>query len=257
LFKVVDTHVHIHMSQFDVDRDLIIQDFEKENIEFIVEVGVDLKSSKKALKLAYDNEKIFAAIGIHPHDVKDASTDALEELEKMTKLDKVVAIGEIGLDYYRDLSPRDLQKRYFIDQIEIAKWIGKPIIVHVRDAYDDALKILEEHAKGLKVVIHSFSGDLNEAHKATSLGFMLGISGPVTFKNAIKLREIIKEIPLNYLLSETDCPYLTPEPFRGKRNEPKYVKYIVKKIAQIKEKDIELTANALLRNAKEFFNIRG
>lgn len=256
MFKVVDTHAHLHMSQFDMDRDLIIQDFEKEGIEFIVEVGVDLKSSKKALGLAYDNQKIFAAVGIHPHDVKDASIDALEKIEEMTRLDKVVAIGEIGLDYYRDLSPRDLQKKYFIAQIEIAKRVKKPIVVHVRDAYNDALKILENHAKDLKVVIHSFSGSIDEARKAISLGFMLGIGGPITFKNVFKLREIVREIPLNHLLSETDCPYLTPEPFRGKRNEPKYVRYVVKEISQVKNQNVETVAEILLTNSRKFFKVK-
>jgi len=256
LIEIVDTHAHIHMSQFKMDRDSIIENFEKEGIAFIVEVGVDLKSSKKAIKLAYDNQKIFSAVGIHPHDVKDIKSEVLEELEKLAKLSRVVAIGEIGLDYYRNLSPRELQKRYFIEQIKIAKKLDKPIIVHIRDAYDDALDILKEHAKELRVVIHSFSGDINDARVALSLGFFLGIGGPVTFKNAHKLREIVKEIPLDFILSETDCPYLTPEPFRGRRNEPKYVRYVIEKIAQIKGLDIELVANQILENSKKFFNIK-
>ena len=227
MIEIVDTHAHIHMPQFEMDRDSIIENFEKEGIAFIVEVGVDLKSSKKAIKLAYDNQKIFSAVGIHPHDVKDIKSEVLEELEKLAKLSRVVAIGEIGLDYYRNLSPRELQKKYFIEQIKIAKKLDKPIIVHIRDAYDDALDILKEHAKELRVVIHSFSGDINDARVALSLGFFLGIGGPVTFKNAHKLREIVKEIPLDFILSETDCPYLTPEPFRGRRNEPKYVRYVI------------------------------
>ena len=256
MIEIVDTHAHIHMPQFKMDRDSIIEDFKKEGIAFIVEVGVDLKSSKKAIKLAYDNQKIFSAVGIHPHDVKDIKSEVLEELEKLAKLSRVVAIGEIGLDYYRNLSPRESQKRYFIEQIKIAKKLDKPIIVHIRDAYDDALDILKEHAKELRVVIHSFSGDINDARVALSLGFFFGIGGPVTFKNAHKLREIVKEIPLNYILSETDCPYLTPEPFRGKRNEPKYVRYVVEKIAEIKDQDIEVVANKILENSRKFFNIK-
>jgi len=256
LIEIVDTHAHIHMPQFEMDRDSIIGSFEKEGIAFIIEVGVDLKSSKRAIKLAYDNQKIFSAVGIHPHDVKDIKSEVLEELEKLAKLSRVVAIGEIGLDYYRNLSPRELQKRYFIEQIKIAKKLDKPIIVHIRDAYDDALDILKEHAKELRVVIHSFSGDINDARVALSLGFFLGIGGPVTFKNAHKLREIVKEIPLDFILSETDCPYLTPEPFRGRRNEPKYVRYVIEKIAQIKGLDIELVANQILENSKKFFNIK-
>jgi TatD DNase family protein len=256
MFKVVDTHAHIHMPQFEVDRDLIIQNFEKDDIEFIVEIGVDLESSRKAVKLSYDNHRIFSAVGVHPHDVKEINEDTLEEIENLARFSKVVAIGEIGLDYYRNLSPRELQVKYFIEQIKLAKKLDKPLIVHIRDAYDEALKILKEHARGMKVVIHSFSGSMDDVQTAISLGFYIGISGPVTFKKADTLRENVKMIPLNRILSETDCPYLTPEPFRGKRNEPKYVKYIVEKIAQIKEKNVELVANQILENSREFFNIK-
>lgn len=256
MLKVVDTHAHIHMPQFEGDRDLIIQNLEKDDIEFIVEVGVDLESSKKAVRLSYDNHGIFSAVGIHPHDVKGIEEDTLEEIENLAGFSKVVAIGEVGLDYYRNLSPKELQVKYFIEQIELAKRLDKPLIVHIRNAYDKALKILKEHAREMKVVIHSFSGSLEDIKTALSLGFYIGISGPVTFKNANTLRENVKIIPLNRILSETDCPYLTPEPFRGKRNEPKYVKYVVEKIAQIKEKNVELVADQLLENAKEFFNIR-
>ena len=253
---VVDTHTHIHMKNFDRDRKEIISRFEEDGILFIVEIGVDMVSSSKVLKLAKENERIFAAVGVHPHDVKMLKDGDLEELERLGKDGKVVAIGEIGLDFYRNLSPRDLQERYFMDQIDVARKLKKPIIVHVRDAYEDALRILKNHAYPDVVgVVHSFSGTYEDAKKIVDMGFKIGIGGPVTFKNNERLREVVRRIDLKDILSETDCPYLTPHPFRGKRNEPKYVRFVVEKIALLKGMPVHKVSERLIENAVELFKI--
>ncbi|RKX51685.1 MAG: TatD family deoxyribonuclease [Thermotoga sp.] len=256
--EFVDTHAHLHMRQFDQDREDVIANFERDHIRFVVEVGVDIESSLRVLKLSEKNERIFSAVGVHPHDVKILKDEDLEKLEELGRNEKVVAIGEIGLDFYRNLSPRDLQEEYFVKQIEIAKKLGKPIIVHVRDAYEEAVRILRNHAHPNVIgVVHSFSGDYKDAKRIVEMGFKLGIGGPVTFKNNEKLREIVRKIDLKYILSETDCPYLTPHPFRGKRNEPRFVRYVVEKIALLKGKPVLKVAEILMENAIELFGLDG
>ncbi len=250
---MVDTHAHITSKEFDKDREKLISGFEAEGMGFIVEVGVDPDSSLEAIELAEKNEKIYASVGVHPHDVKSVNEGWTDELVKLSKKSKVVAIGEIGLDYYRDLSPRPLQRKFFDAQLSVAEKLGVPVILHVRDAYEDAMDIVKNH--DISGVFHSFAGSKGYMKKALDRGLCLGVGGMATFKKNSELRESISFAPINMILTETDCPYLAPQPVRGKRNRPGYVKYVLEMLADLfgmKFEDIERTTEL---NAYDFFGI--
>ncbi len=251
-----DSHAHLDDRKFNEDREEIIKRAREEGIDLIVNPGDDMYSSRKAMDLAKKYDFIYAAIGYHPHNAKDVKKDSYPQLEEMAKDPKVVAIGEIGLDYYRDHSPRDIQRKVFIDQIQLAGRLDLPIIVHDREAHGDIYDILHSHYNGKSGgVLHSYSGSVEMAYKFIELGLYISISGPITFKNARKNVEVVKEIPLDHLLIETDSPYLTPEPFRGKRNHPSLVKYVAEKIAHIKDLSVEEVARITTENGKELFRI--
>lgn len=250
---MVDTHVHITASEFDKDRNEIIESFDSDGIEFVVEVGADPESSFESVELAGKNAKIYAAVGVHPHGAKRVGKSWIDELDRLAGKPKVVAVGEIGLDYYRDLSPRPLQRKLFEEQLSVAKKHDLPVIFHVRDAYDDAIDILKSH--DVSGVFHSFAGSKEDLKKALDLGFYVGVGGIATFKRNSELRESISFAPINMILTETDCPDLAPQPVRGKRNQPGYVRYVVGMLADLfgmKSRDIERTT-AL--NAYDFFGI--
>lgn len=251
-----DTHAHLNDEQFDIDRDDIIAKIKKDNISFVVNPGADMKSSISSIELANKYDFIYAAVGVHPHDVKDMTNDDITKLKELAKDKKVVAIGEIGLDYYYDNSKREDQKKWFIEQIKLANELKLPIIIHDRDAHEDCFNIIKEYKSDeIGCVLHSFSGSVELAKEYVKLGCMLSISGPVTFKNNKKTPKVVKEIPLKHLMIETDSPYLTPHPYRGKRNDPSYVCLIAQKIADEKEISYEEVCKATLENAKTFFNI--
>ncbi|TYB90901.1 MAG: TatD family deoxyribonuclease [Kosmotoga sp.] len=253
--NVCDTHAHINFSHFDKDREEILRDID-ERFDFVVEVGIDIDASADANKLAEKNRKVYSSIGIHPHDVSSAGKNYREELEELSKHKKVVAIGEIGLDYYRDISPRRTQRIMFAEQLEFSMEKKLPVIIHVRDAYDDALEILESFAGNINGVVHAFSGDKYSAEKIVSMGFKIGIGGPVTYKKNNELREAVKSTDIKFLLPETDCPFLPPQPFRGKRNQPVYIEHIIRKIAEIKEIDVTECSKKLCDNGRELFGIK-
>jgi TatD DNase family protein len=251
-----DSHTHLDAKQFDHDRELVIKRAKLNDVSLLMNPGADLKSSYDAVKLAETYEFIYAAVGIHPHDVMTMDEDMLSLLKALAKRDKVKAIGEIGLDYYRDLSPRDLQQKWFIAQLEMAKDLKMPVIIHDRDANDDVLRILKTQRQfETGVLMHCYSGSQELARQYIELGAYLSIAGPVTYKNARKLIDVASYVPLDRLMIETDAPYLTPEPHRGKRNEPMHVKHTCQRIAQIKGVEFEALAAATMENAKAFFNI--
>ena len=251
-----DSHSHIDASQFDHDRDLVIRRAELNDISYILNPGADFESSLKAVELAEKYDFIFAAVGVHPHDAETMDEQMLQLLELMAKKEVVKAIGEIGLDYYRDLSPREVQKKWFVEQIRMAKRLGLPVIIHDRDANDDVLRILkEEHAFETGVLMHCFSGSRELASQYIKLGAYISIAGPITYKNARKTIEVVDVVPLDRLMIETDAPYLTPEPYRGKRNEPMFVKHTCQKMAMLKGISYEEMAKITLDNAKTFFKI--
>jgi TatD DNase family protein len=213
--------------------------------------------------LAESHDTIYATVGVHPHNAKTVDGATLATLRELAQRPKVVAIGEIGLDFYRDLSPRNVQRRAFQAQLGWAAKIGKPVVIHDRDAHDEILEILTDWANGPAPVpldgrlgvLHTFSGDLAMAEKAIDLGFYISISGPVTYSNARQLPDIVRALPLDRLLVETDCPYLAPHPYRGKRNEPAHVQWVAKRIAELKNQSFEDVAAATTANAQRLFDL--
>lgn len=251
-----DTHAHLDDSSYNGDREEMLQRAQDSRISYIINVGYNLLSSRRSLDLAAKHDFIYAAVGVHPHDAAEAAENYLEEIQAMASHPKVVAIGEMGLDYYRNLSPKEIQQRVFREQIRLAAELEKPIIVHDREAHGDVMAILKDEAVGpAKGVLHCFSGSMEMAWECLKMGFYLSIAGPVTFKNANKLLDVAANISLDRLLIETDAPYLTPEPHRGKRNESAYVAYAGQRIAEIRGIPVEELAAATTENAKRLFKI--
>lgn len=260
---LIDTHAHLDLAQFDADRQAVLARASAAGVATMVTVGVDLASSRRAVALAAENEAIVAAVGVHPHDASTLTGDTLAALRRLSERPRVVAVGEIGLDYYRDRSPRDVQRRAFQAQLAWAARLGKPVIIHDRDAHDDVLGMLQDWARGLAGgalagrpgVLHTFSGDLAMAEKAISLGFYLGLSGPVTYQNARQLPRIVQAVPLDRIVVETDCPFLPPHPHRGKRNEPSYVRLVAERVAELKGISFDELAAATTANARWLFQL--
>lgn len=253
---LIDSHAHLDDDRFDEDRDELIQSLNKNGIELVLNPGADLLTSKNAVDLSEKYSCIYAAVGCHPHDSKEMTSDTIDIFRELSKKKKVLAIGEIGLDYYYDNTDRITQRKWFREQIKLAKELDMPYIVHDRDAHEDVLKIMkEEHYSGARGILHCFSSSVEMAREFIRLGFMISIGGPVTFKKAKTPKMVAFEIPLEHLLIETDSPYLTPEPFRGKRNEPSYVKYVAEEIARIKNIPVNVVANKTNKNFKELFNL--
>lgn len=251
-----DSHAHLDDSQFYGDRDKLISGFANKGIGCIVNPGADMASSHSAIELAERYPHIYAAIGVHPHDADSIGDGYIYELENMAGHEKVVAIGEIGLDYYYDNSQRDIQKIRFVQQIELAGRVGLPIIVHNRDAHADTLDIIRENIDKIPGgVMHCFSGSVELMREFVDMGFYISLGGPVTFKNAKRPIDVAREVPLERLLIETDCPYLTPHPFRGRRNDPGYVPLVAQKIAQIRGIGAKEVADTTFQNALVLFNI--
>lgn len=250
--KLIDSHAHLDNEKFDEDR-LEVLDRIEEELDFVVNIGYDLKSSRKSVEYADKYPYIYATVGIHPTEIKGYSKDWEEELEKLAKNEKVLAIGEIGLDYYWMTEPKDVQKDIFKRQLELAKRVKKPVVIHSRDAMKDTLDILKEFPD-VKGVFHCYPGSIESAREIIS-NYYLGIGGVLTFKNAEKLVEVVKEIPLEKIVIETDCPYMAPVPMRGKRNEPVYVKYVAEKIAEIKGIGIAEVIKVTNENTRKAYNM--
>ncbi len=255
---LIDTHAHLDFSEFDADRQEVLARAQETGVEIIVNAGAGLEASQAGVALAECYSQVYAAVGIHPHEAKTLNDGVLAELRALAQHPKVVAIGEIGLDYYRDLSPRPVQRQAFQQQLTLAREAGKPIIVHDREAHQDVMDILRQWVQeGHQPVgvMHCFSGDLAMARRAIEMGFYISIAGPVTFTNARRLPELVRALPLERLVIETDCPYLTPHPHRGKRNEPAYVRLVAEAIAQIKGIPLEQVARTTTANAQALFGL--
>ncbi|GAB6086085.1 TatD family hydrolase [Alkaliphilus crotonatoxidans] len=252
-----DSHAHIDDSRFDQDREELIARAKEAGVSYILNPGADLATSVKAVNLAEKYEMVYSAVGVHPHDVKEMDEDTLEVLRSLCQKEKVVAIGEIGLDYYYDHSPRDVQRRWFERQIQLAQAVKLPIIIHDRDAHQEVFDLLSKYNAGaLGCVMHCYSGSVELAREYIKKGIYISLAGPVTFKNAKKTHQVAKEIPLEWLLVETDSPYLAPVPFRGKRNEPAYVRQVAETIAAAKGISLEEVAKQTTLNAKKLFGIK-
>jgi TatD DNase family protein len=272
---LIDSHAHLDFPQFDDDRETVIERAREAGLVAIVDVGTSLASSRAAVALAERHGFIYAAVVVHPHDARTVTPEVLDELRALAHHPKVVAIGEIGLDYYRDLSPRPVQRRAFADQLELATEVGLPVVIHSREAHDDVMAALREWVaspsslppriggdrggaggtEGRAGVLHSYSAGPGRLEEVLELGFSIGISGPVTFPKANALRSVAAVVPLERLLVETDCPYLAPVPNRGRRNEPAYVRYVVEAVARVRGVSVETVARATGKNGRRLFGI--
>jgi TatD DNase family protein len=251
--QLVDTHAHLHCSHFDKDRERVMKQATQAGVTRMVEVGYDVGSSRAACSLAEQHEGVYAVVGLQPNHAHEAAPNWLEQIRILAEHPSVVAIGEIGLDYYRDFSPRDLQAQVFIDQLRLARERNLPVVIHTREAGEDTLQVLRTHAQGQRGIMHSFSGNWEFAKACLDVGFLLSFSGPVTFAKAKDLHTVARRVPLDSLLIETDSPYLSPHPFRGKRNEPARVRLVAEQIAELRGISLEEVAEAVWENAKRIF----
>ena len=248
-----DSHAHLDDEAFNGDREELISQLEQD-LDGIVNPGCDGVSSAAAVQLAEKYPFIYAAVGYHPENLKGIPADYLDQLAKWAQLPKVVAIGEIGLDYYwKENEPREVQKRIFLEQVDLAKQFDLPIIIHDRDAHGDMLELFQKEITGVQAVFHCFSGSLEMAKELVKRGYYFGFGGTSTYKNAQKVREVMQYIPKELLLFETDCPYLTPVPFRGKRNNPGYVEYTARNAAKVLGMEFEELAQLAAMNTKRLF----
>ncbi len=252
--RLIDSHAHLDDRAFRVDRAAVIARAFAAGIG-IITIGSDLRSSREAVRLAERHRRIWAAVGAHPHGARHVDASTLQAFGRWAKHDAVVAIGEIGLDYYRDLSPRDVQRRAFREQLDLARRLDLPICLHDRESTDDLLEILREAPGEHRGVVHSFLGGSDLARAFLDLGLHLGIGGPVTFPKNGALREAVRGVPIERLLIETDAPYLTPVPYRGRRNEPSYVVHVAGEVAKLKGVDVEDIARRTTENAVRLFGL--
>ena len=249
---IFDTHAHYDDKAFDADREELLKRLFSESVAYIVNQGTDLHLSEYSIALAERYENMYCAVGIHPENITESSFEDLEEIKRLASHPKVVAIGEIGLDYYWDI-PKEPQKELFEKQLILANELDMPVNVHDREAHGDTLAYLRKYKP--KGILHSFSGSVEMAREIVKLGMYIGIGGVVTFKNARKAVEVVQEIPLERIVLETDCPYLSPVPYRGKRNDSGMIKYVAEKIAEIKHISVEEVLAVTLENAKKVYMI--
>jgi TatD DNase family protein len=255
---LVDTHAHLDDRAFAKDLDEVLERARLAGVQAIVLPGLNLRSSREVIALAHRYPGLYAAVGVHPHDARTLTPEVLEHLAGLAADPKVVAIGEIGLDFYRNLSPREVQVRAFRDLLALAREVQKPVIVHDREAHREVLSALEAHARepGFRGgVLHAYSGDLEMAQKVVSWGYHVGLAGPVTYPNAHRLREVAAQVPLAHLVVETDCPYLPPQPYRGRRNEPAWVAEVASAVAQARRASLDAVASATGENARRLFGL--
>jgi TatD DNase family protein len=257
---LLDSHTHIDMREFDADREGVLQRARESGVVAVIDIGIDIASSEAAIALAEKHSDVFATVGIHPHDASKITDVDMHRLEALAKHPKVVAIGEIGLDFYRNRSSKESQVDSFKRQLELASKSGLPVVVHSRNAKDEVFEILKEWVAGKKIdsgpvgVLHCFSGDAELGKKYIDMGFLLSFAGPVTYPKS-SAAGVAKDIPLGKMLIETDCPFLTPQAHRGKRNEPSYVSYVASKIAEVKGVSPESVAETTSANAVRLFRL--
>ena len=252
---IFDTHAHYDDEQFNEDRVELLNSMEEQGVGTIINVSATYNSCRKVIALAKEYPFVYAAVGIHPDEVGSLNEETFAQMKELFKEEKVVAVGEIGLDYYWDNEPREVQKKWFIRQLELARELDLPVLIHSREAAADTMEIMKEYASGLRGVIHCYSYSAEMAKEYVKMGYYIGIGGVVTFKNAKKLKETVKEIPLESIVLETDCPYLAPEPFRGKRNCSLYISYVAEKIAELKGISAEEVIRQTEENAKQLYQI--
>lgn len=251
----IDTHCHLNFPDFDNDREDVLKEAEREDVVAIVNPGSSVDKSKSAVALSEKYSSVYSAVGIHPLDVKDVFISGISEIERLAKNRKVVGIGETGLDFYYGRDTEKKQKDFFVAHIDIAGKFNLPLIVHQRNSRDEVIEICEKYKLPEKVVFHCFGGDMAMAEYCEKRNFYISFTGTITFKNASDVREVCKKYPLEKIMVETDAPFLAPAPFRGKRNEPSKVKYIVEMIASVKGIDVKECSEKILNNSKKFFGL--
>jgi len=255
MFPLIDTHAHYDNARFDDDRETLLGSLKENNIISVINSGFDYASSLASIALTETFESFYTSVGVHPHDASTLQTQVdLDAFIPLCKQPKVVAFGEIGLDYYYDHSPRDHQRKWFEKQLIFAHEQNLPVVIHIRDAHEDGLQIIKNSPVRCGT-LHCFSGDANLAMEYIELGFHIGIGGVVTFDKTGTNQDVVKQIPIERIVLETDCPYLTPKPFRGKRNDSTMLKYVAEKIAEIKNIGIEDVCSHTTKNAKKLYKI--
>jgi TatD DNase family protein len=253
---LIDSHAHLDMKQFDSDRDQVIDRAASADVKHIISVGIDIKSSRNALKLTTHYPSIFATAGIHPHNADNANNNDLEEIALMAQHDKIIAIGEIGLDFFRNRSSRQNQIEMFTQQLAVAISLDLPVVIHDREAHTETVNILSSFKQNeQRGIIHCFSGDYELAKTFINMGYYISIPGTVTYNNASQTQDVVKRVPLNRLLLETDAPFLAPIPYRGKRNEPSYIVHTAQKIAKLRGISFEEVSYQTSKNVCELFNL--
>lgn len=251
--RIIDTHTHLHAKQFDSDRKAVLERCAEQAVVRLIEVGYDLESSRKAIALAEEYAHIYAVVGLQPNQIPAAPDNWLAQVRSLAAHPKVVAIGEIGLDYYWNHAPHEQQEAIFREQLALAHELALPVVIHSRDAQADTLRILRDAAIGQPGVMHSFIGGWEFAQGCLDVGFMLSFSGPVTFPKTVDIQHVARHAPLDMILTETDSPYLSPEPFRGKRNEPARVRLVAQQLANLRNISLEALSEHVWANAARVF----
>lgn len=258
---LIDSHAHIDLPEFNKDRDQVMVRARQQGVRAVINVGLDAESSRKSLEMAKKYDDVFVAVGCHPHEAAKMKEGDLKSLADLTKASRVVAIGEIGLDFYRNLSPRKSQLEVFKEQLDLAGELSLPVVVHCRQAHKEVFDILNAWVKAAPAgnnkrgVIHCFSGDIGMARRYIDLGFYISLAGSVTYPSAGELVKVARELPLDRLLLETDCPFLAPQAHRGKRNEPSYIALTAEKVAEVRQAPVEVVAEAAAGNTIELFRL--
>jgi TatD DNase family protein len=252
---LIDTHTHLHAAQFDDDRAAVLERAAEAGVRCIVEIGYDLASSRAALALAEQHPHIYAVVGVQPNYAHDLPDNWLDTVRALAEHPRAVAVGEIGLDYYWNAAPPERQEQIFREQLALAREMRLPVVIHSRDAAADTIRVLDDAARGQPGIMHSFSGDWEYAAACLDVGFMLSFSGPVTFKKAADLHEVARRAPLERILTETDSPYLSPHPMRGKRNEPARVALVAERVAALRDMPLPDLAAAVWDNASRIFGL--
>ena len=249
-----DTHAHYDDRRFDKDRETLLASMPEQGVGYVCNIGCDMPTSRQSIALAEAHDHVYAVVGIHPHNAADAVDADYAELEQMSRHAKVLALGEMGLDYHYDFSPRDVQRQVFVRQMELAGRLQMPVVIHEREACQDVLEVVRQH-KVCRGVYHCYSGSAETARELVQLGYYLGFNGVITFDNARRSHEVIRSVPLERLLLETDCPYLTPVPHRGKRNDSGLMKYSLQKMAELRGLTPEEMARITTENALRFYGL--
>lgn len=255
MLKLFDTHAHLNDDAFDTDREAVIESLAEYGIVRVIDVACDVRTVDKTLELLEKYPFIYGTAGMHPHDASAMDNALMDRLKQVLSHKKMLALGEIGLDYHYDFSPREVQRKWFAEQLELARELDMPVTLHIREAFGDCMDVLKAHKNGLRGVMHCYSGSVETAYECLDLGLAFSFGGAVTFKNAKKPIEVIEKLPLESILLETDCPYMTPVPHRGKRNDPSFIGLVAERIAEVKGMSCEELSEVTFNNANRVFDI--